>query len=159
MGKRIEPVLIRKIIWSALALMIMITIFVFSSQGTNQSEDISDRLANLLHVEQMDEEVRVSNQPFFAGLTLRKMAHVFLFFLLSFCVYQATENWKGRVYLTVGFCYLYGVLDEVHQYLIGRYARWEDTIIDLIGIVLGVSAALLLPIVTQFLKERLFHKQ
>lgn len=159
MQKKVESLRLRRVIWTALALTIMMIIYAFSSQGTSQSEDISDRLAGFLHVEQMDEEVRVSNQPFFAGLTLRKMAHVFLYFLLSFCVYQAMENWRGRVYLSVLFCYLYGVLDEVHQYLIGRFARWEDTLIDLIGIVLGIGAALVLPIVTRFLRERLFQKQ
>ena len=158
MKKRTVPMLLKRVIWIVFALLIMTVVFVFSSQGTSQSESISDSVATVLHVEQQTEVVRVSNQPIVAGFSLRKIAHIFLFFLLSFCIYQAMENLKGQIFLSILFSYLYGVFDEVHQLLIGRFARWEDTLIDLIGIVLGICAALLLPDVIAFIKKRIFHR-
>ena len=40
--------------------------------------------------------------------------------------------------LTLGSGYLYAMLDEWHQQIIGRHGRWEDTLIDLIGVVIGM---------------------
>ena len=158
MQKRKEQMRLKRIIWTAFALLIMAVVFVFSSQGTNQSEIISDSVAAVLHVEQKTEVVRVSNQPLVAGFSLRKIAHIFLFFLLSFCIYQAMESLKGQIFFSILLSYLYGVFDEVHQLLIGRYARWEDTLIDLIGIILGVCAGSLLPDAAAFLKKRISYR-
>jgi VanZ family protein len=54
-----------------------------------------------------------------------------LAFLFLFAIY------KKR--LTVIICYLYAISDELHQYFIsGRSGRFRDTLIDLIGILIGV---------------------
>ena len=125
-------------------LLVMAAIFVFSSQGTAASEDVSDVFAGLFRMKQLEESTRVSNQPLFFGLTLRKMAHIFLFTLLGFCMFQTLEGWKRRFLFTIGFSYIYAVLDEIHQQLIGRHGRWQDTLIDLTGILIGLGLALLL---------------
>lgn len=135
----------KKILWGIAALLVIAVIFAFSSQASVKSEDMSDAFAGLLNMQQQDAATRVSNQSLFFGLTLRKLAHIVLFAALGFCIYEALIDWKWRVPCAIGFSYLYAVLDEIHQSLSGRYGRWQDTLIDLIGIVLGVGVALLLP--------------
>lgn len=135
----------KRILWAIAAVLVMAVIFAFSSQASFASEEASDAFAGLLSMEQQDLQTRVSNQSIIFGLTLRKLAHIFLFAALGFCLYQALMDVKRRLVIAVGTAYLYGVLDEIHQSLAGRYGRWQDTLIDLIGIALGLAAALLLP--------------
>lgn len=135
----------KRILWAIAAVLVMAVIFVFSSQASFASEEASDALAELMNMEQQDLQTRVSNQSILFGLTLRKLAHIFLFAALGFCLYQAMADVKRRLVIATGAAYLYGVLDEIHQSLAGRYGRWQDTLIDLIGIALGLAAALLLP--------------
>ena len=145
---------IERVFWMILLLLVMGTIFWLSSHNSQKSEDISDSVAGILQVEQTESSVRVSNQPLFLGLTLRKIAHIFLFFCLGGCMAEVLNGWKFRIPGTLLLCYLYAVTDEWHQSLSGRYGRWEDTLIDLIGIVLGLCAALLYDWLRKRRKER-----
>ncbi len=145
----------RKIFWTAMVFLVMATIFYFSSQGTARSEGVSDLFADFLGVEQIEENTRVSNQSVFLGLSIRKLAHVFIFAVLAFCMFQALEDWKKRSVFTVVFSYLYAVFDEVHQVVTGRHGRWQDTVIDLLGIALGLTGALIMPYLLHPLKRRL----
>ena len=97
----------------------------------------SDEVAERLRIEG-DETVQASAKPLILGLSLRNLAHVFLFFLLGFCAFQVMEK-----AIPAGiFGYAYAVLDEIHQQFSGRHARWQDTLIDLAGVVLGIALAL-----------------
>ena len=72
-----------------------------------------------------------------------KAAHVILYAGLGFLV----ALYFGRNYkldtiliwgLTVAFCFVYGISDEIHQYFVeGRCAEIGDVIADLIGGLLG----------------------
>ena len=135
----------RKIFWTCMVFLVMAVIFYFSSQGIVKSEETSDILAEFLGVKQLEENTRVSNQSVFLGFSVRKPAHVSIFAVLAFCMFQALEDRKKRSVLTVVFSYLYAVFDEVHQIMIGRHGRWQDTMIDLLGIALGLAGALALP--------------
>lgn len=134
-----------KIFWIVMTVLVMGIIFFFSSQGTYKSENVSDAVASLFSIEQEDASTRVSNQKLFFGLTLRKIAHIILYMALGFCFFQ---DYAGmRIYiaipLTIGSGYLYAVLDEWHQQIIGRHGRWEDTLIDLTGVVIGMLLSML----------------
>lgn len=148
--KQMRKDIIRRAVWILLTLMVMAVIFLFSAQDSQQSEGLSDRAAKVLHVEetltpeQKQANTRISNQPLFAGLTLRKMAHMFLFFCLGFCMTEAMKGWKWRIIGAAVLSYLYAVSDEYHQQMTGRYGRWEDTLIDLAGIVIGIGTAVLI---------------
>lgn len=144
----------KRILWSAAALLVMAVIFVFSSQPTLESETASDAFAGLFNLEQLDLATRVSNQPILFGLTVRKLAHVCLYAALGFCVYQALAGARRRLGLAAGIALLYGALDEAHQGLVGRYGRWQDVLIDLVGVALGLAAALLLPRLNARMKKR-----
>ena len=138
-----------------MVLLVMATIFIFSSHNTARSEDISDSFAAFFRIEQADENVRVSNQPLWLGFTIRKWAHIAAYLVLAFCMFEALEDRNRRKVFTVVFSYLYAVFDEYHQYRIGRYGRWQDTLIDLLGVFLGLGLALLAPVLLRPLRNRL----
>ena len=128
----------QRVFWIILTLLVMAAIFFFSSQSSGASQKLSDSLADTLHIENAG-SYKAANRPLFLGLSLRKMAHIFLYFLLGICMTGSMKGLKARVPLSVGACYLYAVLDELHQLYSSRDGRWDDTLIDLIGILLGVA--------------------
>ena len=57
--------------------------------------------------------------------------YAFLAWLLSFAIFK--KKW------VVLIAYLYAILDEIHQSFIpGRTSRFQDTLIDLVGILIGL---------------------
>lgn len=76
----------QRLFWIASTLFIAAIIFFFSSQASGKSENLSDAFAGVLRIEQAEENIRVSNQRLILGISLRKLAHVFLFALLGFCL-------------------------------------------------------------------------
>lgn len=145
----------RRIIWAVLAVLVMGVIFAFSTQNTSTSEALSDQVAELLHVEKTEENTRASNRVLIFGLTLRKLAHIFLFCCLGFCVTQALFDWKWQIPGAVAISYLYAVFDELHQHWQGgRHGRWQDTLIDLIGIVIGTIGAILITKLWELIRKK-----
>ena len=132
-----------RVFWIIASLLVMAIIFFFSSQASGKSEDLSDAFAGVLKLEQTDKKTRVSNQTLFLGLTLRKLAHIVLYAALSFCLCNAFTGVRGKIFWSAGIGYAYAVLDEIHQTFSKRQGRWQDTVIDLIGIAIGIIAVLL----------------
>ncbi len=133
-----------RVFWIIASIIVMAVIFIFSSQNSGKSEDLSDAVAGALRMKQKEVATRVSNQKVFLGLTLRKLAHIILFAGLGFCLTNAFAGIRGKFFWVIGLGYLYAVADELHQTLSGRYGRWEDTLIDLLGIIIGIAAAMIL---------------
>ena len=153
MSKKMKRMLPR-IIWILLTVAVMVVIFVFSAEDTKKSENRSEKLAKALKVKRT-KRVKASNRPIVFGLTLRKLAHVLLYFALGFCTLHAMAGWKFRIPGAAAFGYAYAALDEIHQSMTGRYGRWQDTLIDLGGILLGIVLALLLSFLwRQIMKRR-----
>jgi len=143
-----------RIFWVVITLLVMVTIFWFSSQGSKQSKNLSDSVARSLKVKQKTKKVRVSNQELFLGLSLRKLAHILLYAVLGFSACNAFTAVKGRIFFAGGISYAYAVFDEFHQTFSKRHGRWQDTLLDLIGIALGILIALLLTRLRQKIRER-----
>ncbi len=141
-------------IWILLTVIVMVTIFTFSAEDRKTSSKTSDAVAKVLKVKKTQKSKRVSNQPIVFGLSLRKLAHIFLYFCLGFCLTQALTGWKWKIPGAIGGSYVYGVLDEIHQHMSNRSGRWEDTLIDLIGIVIGVALAALAACLWEKNRER-----
>ena len=150
-----------KIFWIVMTVLVMGIIFFFSSQGTNKSENVSDAVASLLNIEQESTSTRASNQTLFFGLTLRKLAHIILYMALGFCFYQDYAGIRKviSIPLTVGSGYLYAVLDEVHQQIVGRHGRWQDTLIDLSGVVIGMLLSILWLYLLGMIRKRIQLKR
>jgi len=81
-----------------------------------------------------------SGLPTSYDLILRKFAHVFVFFVLTYLVANALNSTK-KLYLSfIIFAIIYyAFLDEYHQAtIINRSGNYIDILIDSIGIFLGV---------------------
>lgn len=64
-----------------------------------------------------------------------KSFHLIEYAILSILVYLAVSNYRKTLIIS----YLYSLSDEFHQYFIpGRTSKFTDTLIDLIGISLGI---------------------
>ncbi len=73
------------------------------------------------------------------------LAHIFLYAVLSFLIYQAvlsfrpkTELWK-IIFFSLAITILYGISDEYHQgFVPGRYVSFSDLGFDIFGAAVGV---------------------
>lgn len=119
-------------------MFMMVIIFIFSHQHGATSANISNAVANTLQIEQQSEYVAVSAQPLFAGLSLRKYAHIILYFLLGvsafLVVMDGQQKWYVRLFIALVICFLYSCSDELHQMFIqGRDASVKDLYVDALG--------------------------
>lgn len=129
----------KKGIFFAVLIIVLIIIFIFSNQVGEQSAQISDSLAESIHVEPDNSGRGPGGQPILFGLSLRKYAHIFLYTLMGVFVFLSLKSSKLRPVIAVGICYGCAVLDEVHQYFVpGRTALFSDTLIDALGFVPAV---------------------
>ena len=130
----------------ALTVAMLITIFVFSQQSGGKSSQISNSVATFLfRLTGKEVPKNPSSAVIFAGLTIRKLAHVAAYFLLGICVYLFSNSLfalRKRHYSNIIFialaalfaCFLFACADELHQYFIsGRVASFKDVGIDAIG--------------------------
>ena len=133
-------------------LTVMVGIFLFSGQqgevSAGVSNGVGEWLLGILGIE-IPPGMSASNIPIVFGLTIRKLAHIFLYFLLggtSF-LFAATLPVKTvakvRPAVSGGIAFvislLYACLDEVHQSFVpGRAAQIQDVGVDAIGFVLAI---------------------
>lgn len=124
-GKKIKIIkIIFLIIWCIL-------IFYFSNQSGNISQSKSDIFVDLFS--------KIFNDLSYDSLKnlsflIRKLAHIFLYFILYLLSYNVFKN-KKYSFL---FCLIFAITDEVHQYFIpGRSCEIRDILFDTSGAFLG----------------------
>lgn len=135
---------VRRGVYFVLTIMCMILIFSFSSKNSTSSDYTSKGLINQgisiyekvfdCHVEH-SVLVRKLNGP------IRKLAHYSIYFLLGVFVYLLLfySNIKHAGIFTFIVCFIYAVMDEVHQlYVPGRTGRVFDVMIDSSGVVAAI---------------------
>ncbi len=129
-------------------VLIALIMFYFSSQPGDESNFLSDSVAEFIHIESDGTYLHVSVQPLMLGLNLRKIAHIGIFGMLGLLAFlsQSEQTRPGkRAFLAILVSYLYACLDEFHQTLVpDRAGSFSDTVIDFIGIFLGVLFILIL---------------
>lgn len=119
-----------------LMLLTMVAIFIFSHQTGDASSETSGFFARLLGIENPD-------APIIFGLTVRKIAHITIYFVLGVFTYLTLAKVKYRPLVALGICYAYAVSDEIHQLFIeGRVGCFTDTLIDGIGFTLAIALTL-----------------
>ena len=133
-------------------LTVMVGIFLFSGQQGEASAGVSNGVGEwLLGIRgiEIPPGMSASNVPIVFGVTIRKLAHIFLYFLLggtSF-LFAATlpvkVAAKAKPAVSGGIAFvislLYACLDEVHQSFVpGRAAQLQDVGVDAIGFCLAV---------------------
>ena len=85
------------------------------------------------------------NVPIVPGATGDKVAHLAAYAILAFLIasyWQASAGWLGRehyFWIVIG-CSVFGIVDELLQIPVGRYASIADWIADTLGALLGVIA-------------------
>lgn len=137
----------RKIGFISLLLTIawMGLIFYFSSQPGSVSSVQSSQFEGILS------EIVPTTKQFFGfikdyGLSIfsiRKLAHMFLYFILAILSYMSIYLLKGDYVLAVKssmlIAILYASLDEIHQlYIEGRSGLLTDVWVDSIGVFMGI---------------------
>ena len=134
-----------------------ILIFVASSQNWKESNEKSKRLIYPItkHVLKITNywkitNIDISNEKEINKIVnklnypIRKIAHIFLYFVLSILLMLVLTNCKlipiKKMIIVVILCFLYSITDEYHQTLIsGRTGKITDCIIDTIGAVMGTT--------------------
>lgn len=117
----------KKIKYFIPSFIVMILIFMFSSQTSHQSSNLSSTfmifIQNNLHIP-------------LSELFIRKLAHVSEYALLTYTLYYGFKH-TGTQYpilSTLLISFLYACSDEFHQLFIsGRSGQWLDVLIDTCG--------------------------
>lgn len=116
-------------------------IFNFSSDNGSQSSSKSERLliktVELFKKEKLTEEQKqiIINKY---GHLVRKLAHMFLYFVLAilayFVLYQIIGLKPATIIYTLIFCFIYACTDEIHQiFTPDRGPSIIDVLIDSLG--------------------------
>lgn len=137
----------RKVILCILLIIWMLIIFLFSCENADESENISrnvtTRTTNLIYrifdKDMINDELIVKYDPL-----VRKVAHVFEYFILTLLFSLFIENYnfniKKILLLSFIFSYLYACSDEIHQLFVdGRSGSLIDTFIDSMGIFMWLA--------------------
>lgn len=123
-------------IYSMISIALMVIIFIFSSQTGDESARVSGYFDNI-----------VNN---FIGanyliIPIRKLAHLFLYFLLGtsiFTHYRYNYKFNHKItYYLVSFIIttLYACTDEIHQLFVpGRGSQLTDIFIDSTGCIIAL---------------------
>ena len=132
--KEIFMIVYKKWISFILLIVVIFIIFYFSNQEGEQSNQISDSLAETMRIQVEIDRIPLGGQPLMFGLSLRKYAHIFLYGLVGIFTFFSLGQRKLRPVIAVIICYVFAVFDELHQYFIpGRTAQFSDTLIDMCG--------------------------
>ena len=135
--------MMKKRIFTLLAIIWIITIFLFSNSTSNNSNKLSYEvvnhlitITNKLHLTNIEEQdrylvIKKINKP------IRKLAHMTEYFILAFLVFHILNYYHiktNKYLLTFLFCFLYSMTDEYHQLMIeGRTGQFIDCLIDSAG--------------------------
>ena len=157
-----------RILLSALPMLaVMVVIFLFSGQhGTGSagtSNGVGEWLFGILGIE-IPPGMSSSRVPIIFGLNIRKLAHIFLYFLLGGASFlfaatlliKATRNKRpavsGGIALVISL--LYASLDEIHQSFVpGRAAQLRDVGVDAIGFALAIVLCTVIWYLALLIKE------
>ncbi len=148
-----------QIIFSALTLAVMVCIFLFSCENSDDSSETSGNFVKVIinifynDFDRMTEyqQTEIYNQ---ISHVIRKTAHFSIYTALGLLSSLATGKRKLISPKSAGvivFCFLYACSDELHQYFVpGRACMFTDVLIDTCGSITGLLiSAILMKIITK----------
>ncbi len=113
----------------------MVIIFTMSSfnsiESVNQSNYIVNIISNVLNINNIE----------LLNLIIRKLAHYIEYLILGILVINMfiKNNIPQSYLISIIFCVIYAISDEIHQFLIpGRACQIKDILIDSIGSITGI---------------------
>jgi VanZ family protein len=79
--------------------------------------------------------------PSWQDFILRKLAHIFVFFILSYFLISSFTRYKrAYIYFVIVAVIAYAFIDEYHQVFVPfRYGSAKDILIDSIGVLFGTA--------------------
>ena len=116
-----------RIIFMALSLIWMITVFSFSNQpkesSTNTSSFVTRKIISIIYGDNLnEEELELKIEEF--DPVVRKFAHYTLYtfggILMGMSVFTYDINTKKKIAITQGIGSIYAITDEIHQYFVPR---------------------------------------
>lgn len=133
------------------ALTVMILIFCFSAQHSQQSNASSNYIVEKLikviqeaqsavgmEVDQPGAKLPIDTLTFLVRKLAHTMEYALLGLSLSFYLYQREYQGRRRFLLSLFAGFLYACTDELHQYFVpGRSCEFRDVLIDTNGVFLG----------------------
>lgn len=139
-----EVMLIKKYIYIVSIIVVLISIYLFSSMNWKDTNSVSkgiiykgiEIVEGFTHRE-YDKKVVVNklNKP------IRKCAHFTLFLILGVCIYLLLNAFHipHRVIISIILCIVFAIIDETHQmFTLGRSSSIVDVLIDSMGSMLGI---------------------
>ena len=133
-----------KVIKILFVLFMMVTIFMFSNQSSNESQALSEKVLyktdEVINNKKVNENEKKDLSNNYNTL-IRKIAHFSLYFILGISVYLLLKDYidKRLVLYTILICFIYAISDEVHQLFIpGRAFQVLDIIIDTCGSIISI---------------------
>ena len=126
------------VIWLSLTLLVAVTIFLFSSQPAEVSNETSKgalrKLLELFLGESTDALIRQYNHP------LRKAAHFTLYAMLGFSLTGVFQHQRRlhKIPAAILVSAAFAALDELHQHFVeGRGPQMSDVLLDTAGATTG----------------------
>lgn len=123
----------KKVVNILLLITWIAIIFILSNQSGDASKEQSNIIVRVLsNIINIDKDTLT--------LIVRKLAHIFEYFVLYLLAYNCFKDYKKKYLIPVCiiFCILCSVTDEFHQLFIsGREGKITDVFVDSIGILIG----------------------
>jgi len=134
-----------KYCWWLVAILICMMIFSFSSETADDSTETSigflSKIIDLLpFTSDLTETDKAALLEVLDG-TVRKCAHFAIYAALGFFLLGALRRTfdHSTALITIIFCVLYAVSDEVHQFFVGgRSGQISDVFVDSFGSIAGM---------------------
>ena len=127
-------------------------IFIMSAQTSQESSNVSGGIVSKLiavfytKFDLLSAEKQTEITEIFT-IVVRKSTHFLEYFVLGFFAFLSAisynkYSYKIKTICAIGFCVLYSISDEIHQFFVpGRACRFLDVCIDSAG---SITAILLL---------------
>lgn len=158
----------KRIIFGILIVVWMFTIFIFSSENGQESTQTSDvittKMVNKEEIKQNTIKSVVVNENSITeeekeivdkktekeykekkdevSYIVRKTAHFIIYMIGGILVFNFTKTFTNNnikcIVMSIAFCFIYSISDELHQYFVSeRSAEIKDVILDTIGASIG----------------------
>lgn len=138
----------KKIIKLILIIVWMLTVFMFSNQNGEESQQTSNTVTKVIvriltfnqNITEEQELKSIENLDF----TIRKLAHYSIYLLGGILIWGYINTFdiatKKKIIITIIIGVAYATIDELHQYFIAnRSANIIDVSIDSLGVITGVA--------------------
>ena len=136
-------------IWLIISILLviiwMVSVFKLSSEVSEVSGNRSGGIISSIirFFNKNISETKLQTLIEYLQPLVRKIAHFFIYMLMSFWLISFINTYKMRYKTKIVLCTIIGIayasLDEFHQsFILGRTALISDIIIDTVGILVGI---------------------